>query len=600
MLRSIGAFFGLSENELRDLSAGGLVVTLLLLPFRICWGFIVFMVFAWTSSRSGRAFLFAVPAMIFAVLYVAVVWAVGFRGDLKAYGLAAARYAKASNPEEETYNPDAALLYAKKMVAADPELSEFSKYELGISYDRLEKFDEAFDVMSWIARDVELDASPSEIGFSAAYYWLAGYFADETKSPQLSEEERKVKSRKQMELAYKADPEYVFAVLGLAGMNKDDADALKKEAESLRAEGKEEEADRKLVEAEQKLDDAVKFLDKSIALDLVTERQLYASNVLIDIMQERGRDREAVLKGKQFIARYISLAERYPDVLPFWISIVKVCIQIGDFERGNDFILRGYQLAQDRQARSTLAKLAAQIEVEKSKTFEDMEVEEQFLGRLYALCKAIKTDIQVPEGYNEVMYYVDGFEIDDDKDYWLRDSLLSAATQDENGDPRLPGVIHIILGLRDILNEEEKAGIRHWEIATQQFAFTPYVINTMIGFYVEEREASDELRDRLLEIAIKLFPQEPVFYASRGKFYRDDEKFDKAIEDLEFAKSRLPDSILLLKNLEFCYQEIGNTEKAAEARKKIEEIESREVIDSIIPSYSSPSLDGSGDDEDDE
>ena len=589
VLRSLGSFFGISDSELRDLSTGGLIVTLLLVPFRLFWGFIVFMVFAWTTSRSGRAFVFAIPAMIFAVLYVAAVWAVGFRGDLKAFGLTTARYAKASNPKEDNYNLDAALLYAKKMVEVDPDLSVLTKFELGDSYGKLEMYDEAFDIMSWIAPDFDLDVPPSELGHSPAYYWLASYYADPVKS-HLPEDQRKAQSRKQMELAYKADPTNVFAVLGLAGMNKEDADELKKQLEELDEQGNEDKIIELTIAREEKLDSAVDYLDQAIDLEVISDRQLYASNVLIDIMQERGKTREAEVKGKQFIDKYIFYAQRYPDVLPFWISIVKVCIQIGDFERGNEYILRGYQLAQDDASRNTLARLAAQVEVEKAKTFENMDNQEEFLSRLYALCEAIKTDFQVPDGYSESLYFVDGFPLDGDKDFWVRDALLSAADPEKNRDPRLPGVIHILLGLRDILNDQEKPGIRHWEIANQQFRFTSYAINNLIRAYVDEREADDELRNRLLKIAIDLFPQDPIFYATRGRYFRDDEKYAEAIEDLEFAKTRLPGSVAILKNLKFCHEELGNSDEVENLRIMIDKIESREEVDSILPSFSSSNL----------
>ena len=589
VLRSIGNFFELPESELRDQSTGGMLTTLLLVPFRMLWGFVVFMVFAWTTSRSGRAFIFALPAMMFAVLYIAVVWAVGFKGDLKAFGLAAARYSKASDPKEDNYDPDAALLYAKKMVATDPELSSFSKFELGNSYDRLKMYDEAYDVMVWIAPDCDLNLPAKELGLSDAYYWLASYYADPKKS-RLSEDECRTRSRKQLELAYKANPDNVYAVLGLAGMNNEDAEELKKQAEELREQGNQAKAEQVANEAEKILDDAVELLDRAINLDLITERQLYASNVLIDIMQERGQTREAEVKGKQFIDKYIFYAQRFPDVLPLWISIVKVCIQIGDFERGNEYLVRGHQLAQDEASRNTLAKLAAQIEIEKARSFEDLDNEDDFIGKLYALCEAIKTDFQIPEGYKEVLYFIDGFPLDDDKDYWIRDSLLSASNQERNRDPRLPGVIHILIGLRDILNDQEDAGIRHWEIANQQFKYSPFVINNLIQTYVDDRKADEKLRNRLLEIAIELFPQDPKFYATRGRFNRDDEKFEEAIEDLEFAKSRLPDSVLLLENLKYCHEQLGNDKEAAELQQEIDEIESREEVDSVLPSFTSGAL----------
>ncbi len=580
MLRTIGNFVGLSESQMQDQSAGEIFISLLLLPFRLCWGFIVFMVFAWTTSRSGRSFVFALPAMFFAVLFVAIVWAVGFKGDAKAFGLSAGRYSKASDPTEVNYNPDAALLYAKKMVATAPDddSAVMTKYELGKSYELLEKYDEAFDVMKWLAPDMELDAAPEKLGYTMAYYWLSTYYADKDKS-SVPDDQRKALSRKQMELAYLADNTNTYAVLGLAGMNREDADELKKEAESLRENGNDAAAAEKEVESEKVLDRSVEFLEKAITMPLLPEtagRQLYASNVMIDILKQRGQDKDAELKGLQFIARYESWAERIPDFVPFWISIAKVCIQIEDFERAEKFILRGFQLAKTLEARANLFRLLAQVKVEKSKTFTDMDDEQQFLNRLQSLTLAINNDFQVPEGYDEVMYYVDGFQMDSDQDNWLRDSLLGLTTQSNNEDKNVAGgVIHILLGMREILDGRERAGKNHWEIAVKQYRYTAYAINNLIRRYVDSREVSNDIRDNLLAIAIEMFPQEAIIYATRGRYFRDDERFENAIEDLEFANARLQDSIPILEDLVFCYEQVGNSEKVVQLNEKIEDIRAK-------------------------
>ena len=134
MMRSIVKFFGISESELDD--SDSLLPTLLMIPFRLIWGFIYFMIFAWTTSRSGRSFIFAIPAMLAFIVFVGMVWAIGFKGDLKAVAVSrgySKLYADERNP---LYDTEAARMLAKKVVEEAPEDPVY-KYELGLTYELL-------------------------------------------------------------------------------------------------------------------------------------------------------------------------------------------------------------------------------------------------------------------------------------------------------------------------------------------------------------------------------------------------------------------------------------------------------------------------------
>ena len=590
MIRKIGKALGLSESELDDQSVVGILLALLAWPFRLLWGFCVFMVAAWTTSRNGRAFLFALPAMGFAVFFVAVVWVVGYKGETKARGLTGQFYGMASNELHPAYDPDAALLYAKKMAEIDPKDDE-RLYFLGLSHDRIGEHKIARNIFQKISPDMSVDSSVLDLGYSDGYLWLSGYYADEKKN-DLPEEERKVKSRKNLELAYRSNPENVMALIALGGTYRNDANRLQEEIDLLREEGNDELADEKEILKNAALRNSTEYFEEAVDLPVIMDRQLYASIALVEMLQEQGEMEAARLAGRQFIIKYETTASNYPDVLPLWVSLVKTCILIDDFERGEKFINQGYQLAQNPEIRTALAQLAAQIKVEQSKTFEDMDDEEQFFSRLVALSKAIRADVRVPEGYNLLLYYVDGFDMDSEKDLWLRDSVLgksvsAGANSTTSVDAGVPGVIHIVLGFRDILNGQVQEGQRHWEIAGQQLGVAPIAINFLIMVYSNEREIDNEKRNELVSTAIELFPQAPNFYATRGRYLMEEEKHEGAIEDLEFAKVRIPDSPSILKDLVTCYEATGNQEKVDEYNAKIQDIESKQQINQIQTEFSS-------------
>ncbi len=596
MLQAIGNFFQLG-NSFEDQSTGEQLGTLVALPFRLIWGFLVFMVFGWTASRNGRAFMFAIPAMLFIVFCVALVWVANNKAAEKAKGVSKAYYYLSVEEASPFYDLDAALLYAKKVVSEEPE-SSYGKYELGLSYDRIEEYDRAHEVMKWLSEESQAAAiNDDEVvsdkqwkGYSEAHLWLAGYYSN-TKKSELDENLRQEKSDQQVRLAYKADPTNVFAVLAMAGIHRRIAEEHQAEADKFREEGSSGQAAERDKMAFTSTRESVKFFNEAIDLPLKTERQLYASIALIEILQEENRDEEARLSGMRFIAKHQKNARDFPNVLPFWVSIVKTCMLLEDYDRGENYILQGYQLAQDPEVRQTLAQLAAQIEVERAKSLEDMDDEEQFIDKLYALATAIKTDVRVPEGYSELLYYVDGYDMESEQDLWLRDSVLGGSSKADdanfNLDPRVPGVIHIILGLRDIVNGNVNDGQKHWEISGQQFQLAPFAINYFIQVFAEKRELNNEKRNELISIAIEMFPQSPHFYATRGRFLMENKKHSEAIEDLKFASARIPDSKTILGNLVECYETLGDSEKANKYQKKIDKLIAAEQVDRISSGFSS-------------
>ena len=541
----------MSRAEIAQVSSP---VDFLLFPFKFMWGFAVFMIFAWTTSRQLRPFILSFPAVLGVIAFIAGAWAAGFKGTTVGLGRAYSTYQVMSDKESPWYDLQEAVGYAKKATELDPT-NPYFKYELGLAYERAaekreEKMYRAHDLISWLAPSRGDDqAENAGDGYSDAHLWMASYYwSDESQD----EAERKAVAREHMELAYEADDENVYAVLGLASMNRAEADELRKEIEQLKEEG----AEQSLIDQKDRLesvraDRAVELYKHGINLPLMSDRQLYASLAIIEMLQKRGEDEKARQMGQQFIIKYEKSAHLYPDALPYWISIVRTCMLIDDYEKANDFILRGYQLASNPEVRRILAQLAARIKVEEAKTFEDLDDESQFLKRLFALCNAIKTNVQVLPAYRELLYFIDDVESDSDQEFWMRDSILGSSVIDaeEQKDPRLPGIIHIVLGFREIVNGRKSNGLEHWEISAQQFDFAPHAINFLIQVYVGENELSRKKKLHLANCGIQRFPQSPYFYATRGRFQLDDGFYKEAVEDMRFANLRIPGNINILENL---------------------------------------------------
>ena len=221
----------MSRAEIADSSSP---IDFLLFPFKLIWGFVVFMIFSWTTSRHLRPFVLSFPAVLGLIVFVAAAWAAGFKGKTVALGRSWSAYREMSDKESPYYDTSEAVHYIRKASELEP-FEPLFKYELGLAYERIDDTDRALDVMTWLAPgNQDKEAVNAGDGYSDAHLWMAGYHWLEEEKP---EEQRMALAREHMELAYEANPENVFAVLGLAGMKREEANKLKSEIETLEKEG---------------------------------------------------------------------------------------------------------------------------------------------------------------------------------------------------------------------------------------------------------------------------------------------------------------------------------------------------------------------------
>ena len=564
-MRAIAKFFGISESELADESSGGVFLTLLMLPFRLIWGFIYFMIFSWTTSRSGRAFVFALPAMISLVGYIALVWVIGFKGDSKALGVSRGFYRLHIDERSPLYDLDAAQKLSLKAVEEAPE-NRSAKYDQGVAFQKSDRLIDAVNVMKFISPMVDKTSPAAADGYPDGHMWLAGYYATD-EDLDLDEQERDVLTRKHYELATVADPDHILARLGLAFKDLEEVDSLQEELDAL----PDGSADVRRLETEisNKRDQAEKQILRAMTVGMPGDSQLFARQLfaIVPLLQsqlDRGAETQARIDGAKFINRYIQLARQNPDFIPLWMSIVKTSIMIGEFEKGDEYILEAVQLAKAPEIRQVLANLAAELDIERSKTFSDMDDEDQFLSRLLALGDAIKLNVREPAGYKELLYYLDGFDNDAPQDLWLRDSIFGVdvdAKSSERMDPRLPGVLHVVIGFRELLNDNLQNAKIHWETANQQFNLASVASNNLFQVYCKERDYTLEQKIELITKAIELFPRQANSYYTRATFHMEGEDYAKAIEDLEYVKPRINADVPMLEKMVLCYEKLGREDE---------------------------------------
>ena len=552
-------------------------------PFRLVWGFLVFMVMSWASSRSGRAFVFAMPAMGVLFGCLATYWVVGQYGykHAKENSIAARSYHTQFSPD----NPEYAEGYAWKSFGLlydeeKPEENLRHKFELARSLYGNDKKGQAVHLMQLLAPD-------DEIGYVEAHTWQARYY----RYPEVSgleEKEGHEKSKAHLLRAIEADPEDIVARNELAreyvrgikwAESTEDEIAMLKDA--LKYYGQ--------------LAFQIEFKGSPIQLEAVTR--------YLDLLKELGEkdpsnieryERESRLRAEAAINQYKLFAYRYPNVFQLWLALIRCAVHLEDFDQADELITSSLQLVSEQTTRQQISQLSAQILVEKSDSFSDLSTEEGYRDKLYALCESIATDFRLEESYKRIVTLFDNEDIQD-QDIWLRGAITGSGSKKI----QIPGVIHILVGLRDIIDENYSEGEKHWELANQQFQFAQYSINNLIKIYSREKEISYEKRLEFMTVVMELFPQQPVYFLTRGEFHKEAEKYDEAISDLEFAKKNFAGVLSLVESLAECYEKVGNTEKQQECEEEAEGIRAK-AIAAQRAARNLPPLETEDEDEDDE
>jgi len=217
------------DKAYRD-DRGNVVVRFITLPFRLLWGFLVFMVQAWTTSRNGIAFLRGLPAFGILVFTPFLLWALNHYD--KQISLGPTMGYHSMHLRNEAF-PNA-LLFSRKMVDLKPEAKEF-KYILAEDFDRNGDNGEATRIMQHLAGSTEIVAKPpaaensedsadSETAksnepekYAQAHVWLSQQLIRKQRLEGFDRERNEL-AMEHLRAAIDADPENIRAKVNLVDL----------------------------------------------------------------------------------------------------------------------------------------------------------------------------------------------------------------------------------------------------------------------------------------------------------------------------------------------------------------------------------------------
>jgi tetratricopeptide (TPR) repeat protein len=544
---------------------GNPVVGFITLPFRLLWGFAVFMVQAWTTSRNGIAFLRGLPAFAILAFTPFLLWV--FSNYSRQISLGPAMGYHQMHLRNDA--PEKALLFSRKLVELRPDSKDY-KFMLAEDIDRTGDNGEATRIMQFLAGDTTIDevaATPdpgtkelSEDGeegneakgaeeepekFAMAHVWL---------SQQLIRQERlegndKTRNKLAMDhlrAAIALDPENIRAKVNLIDLYLTRA--------RQEEEGSEESVDN-LKLAKESLESLTAYQNFNRI------EQVLAMPQLVDVCVKLGDDAGARRALNNASSKVTRIARLNPEIYEIWFSLVQSAVALKDYERANEFIKTGYQSVKTQDTRRKIMQLASLVYIQNADDFEDTSREQNFRRRLYALCKAIATNPRDVKIYDRLVEYIDTEASETEPDVWLRNSVDECP---------IPGVVHILIGTRMLLRGDVVGGKTRWDIAQHQFGTTEFVTHRLLSIAIRKEPKFGQ--GKLLDTALLLFPDQYMLYETRGAIRKGQQRYEEAIADFLIVLEKMPELITVHKHLKDCYEKIGDTEKSAIHQKRVLEI----------------------------
>ncbi|MFK7767791.1 MAG: hypothetical protein AB8B55_11260 [Mariniblastus sp.] len=521
----------------------------LTLPFRLMLGFFLFIIQAWTSTRSGFAFLRAIPAMtilfgFFAALLIADM--VNTEGRMLGANQGYINYHNKEYPE----HPEYAVAFAEKLVEIKPDEDSF-KYKLGLAKEAAGEVDAALNVMTSIAPE-------EQTGFDMGHIWLAAYYL-RSQLLDLDEEAKSAMVTKHLSFAVEAKANNLNANYQLARIYMDKAEEFAKGSPKYlenRAQAK-------------------KYYDVLLDGPIRYRYQLRAIPTMIELQLELGDENLARNRSLEWINELRLNAENQPDNIDLWYSMIRCSLILDDYGRAEKIAKDALDLVRNIESKRAVYQIASMIGEQRADDFIDMNLERDYAYRLRSLCQAVTNNPLKKSLYNKLLEFVsietrDGTETADGSkvvwpseinELWLRNAVIGGDSS---------GVVHGLVGVLEISKGNIVEGEKHWRLADGQLKGVVRVIDMLIRVAVEDHQGKLNNAFEMINLAIELFPESPELYQTRGIYFEKRQQYEKAVADFTYVSEKRPDNVLLHKILIRCHEKLGDSEKVMHHKIQLE------------------------------
>jgi|GEM_PF-3527183 len=518
----------------RAASSEPLWKSLLLLIPRLLSELFRFLIFDWSTSRKGKAFLYALPALGTVGLVVAILSVAAWKLETSREPFYSGRLSYYQKEEDHEFAKSCAL----KLVDLNP--SDVNKYKLALAIRQLDDFNSAFDLMSSLAPEEKVlkqrstasnptaeetagtddasktsplsgeqvakpdaepaaaltDETPTEsatetdeptlvyTGYAPAHLWVADTAAFATEL-NLSAEERKSKSLIHYSAAFELEknensPESIYAALRLSELQVQNND----------------------------LAGAEKTLRLAAGKPVITLLHLQAIARLLAVLKQQDKVAEIKASADSLEPRLFKLASSMPDSIEPWQALVDVSSQAENYRIADEYIQSGLAMAKNPETRKGLLQLRAALLMRQAMQMKDVDQEARYLEKFGYLATAISVDPTNENLYLAMLEYVDLNEQNPSEDDFLRLAL---------GTGKTPAIAHVVLGLRDAQRNQGAAAVNHWEIADTQTDRAEWLCGMFARLLLKAKSLNTDEYFQFLAICDKHYPNQPMLQLANAE-----------------------------------------------------------------------------------
>lgn len=556
--RKLEKVFGGEKSLDRSARSEPLWVSLLMLIPRALAELFRFLVNDWSTSRKGRSFFFGLPALGVVGAIIAVLSVAAWKLETTRDRFYSGRLEYYQKEEDFEFARDCAL----KLVELKP--TEENKYKLALAMRQVDDFSGAFDLMSVLAPEekvlrqeiaaTELESgeekgsnaeerpgSRAVVDAGSAKDADSGQDAGSTDAGKLAAAEGveldpagKASGEAAVDSASGIAPEddYVYTgyapahlwLADLAAFGTDwalPAEERKRVAlvhysaayELSAAENSPESiyASLRLSELQVQsgnLSDAERTLRSAANKPVLTLLHLQAIAKLLSVLKQQEKLPEIKANAAGLQPRLFKLASEMPDAIEPWQALVDVASQAENYQEADDYIQSALAMAKDANTRRGLLQLRAAVLMRRALQLQNVEREDRYLEKFGYLATAVAVDPTNDKLYLAMLEYADLNEQVPQEDDYLRLALGSGKT---------PGVVHVILGIRDAQRNEKISAYNHWDIADTQTDRAEWLVGMFARLLLQAKTLDSAEYSRFLELCQGHYPNQPMLGLARAE-----------------------------------------------------------------------------------
>ncbi len=311
-----------------------------------------------------------------------------------------------------------------------------------------------------------------------------------------------------------------------------------------------------------------------------------------EVLKRTNRLEELKAYCDKTVDRLLKLAIKFPDFFEIWKGAVELSLmrddgrEIKGFERARSIIRTGFELAPNNNVKRDVSSLGSYVLIRQSRVLEESkfpeDLQSRFLLRLGLLALAIRDNPMERLSYEEMLQVARNTELYPEANKWRTSAAARVPGLFDERKFKIPAdylyVFNILDGTLNALEGKFEATSFDWQQASVQSPIAPAIMNNFALIAMNKWPAEVDKVLEMINIAEKLFPpNRSLFLRSRAEVYFISGEMTEARKNYEEFVSLEPNVIDAMKKLVQIYKRLDMEAKATELQMKVNLLEAEKL-----------------------